>query len=1213
MTRLERVLSSDLNQCWFRQACSHFGLLAAILLALSGPSLAQDQATMVGTATDPSGAAVPGVKVTVVNSDKGFTRQTVTNSAGDYTVAQVPIGQYSVVAEARGFRRLVVTGITLNVGQQQRVNLALAVGQVSQEITVSGNAIKVETENARVSDVITGSQVADLNLNGRNYQALAVLVPGAAPTNSFNTTVVGHNAQATISFNGGRREHNNWEIDGGNDNDESGGGASPQVIPNLDSIAEFRITTSNYGADVGKRSGATIEVVTKSGTKQFHGTAYEFVRNDHFDANDFFINRQPWSSLGPSDCAGNGAGPCNAPKTPLKQNNYGFSLGGPVYIPGVYNTTKSKTFFFYSENWVKYRNGTVLGTGTADVPSLLMRQGDFSQCDPASSNYNVVVASGCVLPTNPATGQHYPGDVVPIDPNAQTLLNSFVPLPNSGPIGWVAAHSVPTDYRQDSIRVDQNINDKTALFFRFTNDAWQQTVVPSEYSSANFDSVESIFSVPAKSVVLHLTRTLRPDLMNEFIVAWGNDPHHITALPGPGSPSHSITKPSDWTASQFFAANKSQPFLPGVSVSGGLPFSFNEDVLYGVFFNRVPTWTVKDNLAYTHGTHSLRTGVFIMRTAINSMNGIVAPQGEYSFTGGGPITTGNGLADMYTGRIQAYTEGTFVVNGKPVGTWGYARARHQSYEPYVQDDWKVNRRLTLNLGVRYYYYTAEHDVQVPTTDSDFYPNLYDPAKQAQLDINGNIVPGTGYNYTEYGNGLVMCGSSGVPKGCRQIGRNTLSPRFGFAFDPTGSGKTAIRGGYGLFYDIGAGEDSQEDGQGNPPSYFNPNGYNIVGYGNLIPGPVAPVGIGAWVQNGPNTSVQQFNLTVQHEFRGNNFLSVAYVGSLGNHLSRGPNINQVPDGSGTMNVPALAGTPGCSPSGSCDVQSILIHQLQPTIFFTPYRGYTSITWNELAASSRYNSLQANFRRTVGRGLTLQVAYTYAKAIDNASTPGANLGVDFTNENRWYSQSDFNRTHTLVANYIYNLPLFQSTSSQLLRSALGGWQFSGISSFYSGTPVTFGCSENGYSSGVGLSMQCNTLGPLRIHKGTTQDPTFGPVATWYDPSTVGMPALSQFSANGEPGMFGYMGRNVLTGPGRNNWDLALLKNFSLPWAGGERSNLQFRLETFNTFNHTQWQSIRTGCSGDTPFGAPCSGPNNYNRGEVTSAWSPRIVQLGLKFVF
>ena len=368
MLKFEPTPHANATRRWLRTASLYLSVALAISLAMAAVGRAQDQATIVGTVSDSSGAVIPGARLTITNAEKGYTRQTTSNSAGDYAVRQIPIGAYTITAEAPGFQKLVATGITLSVGQEQRADLKLTVGAATQEVTVAGSAAKVETENARVSDVVTGSQVADLNLNGRNYQSLAILVPGAAPSNSFNPIVVGHNAQATVSFNGGRQEHNNWEIDGGNDNDESGGGASPQVIPNLDAIAEFRITTSNYGADVGKRSGATIEVVTKSGTRDFHGTAYEFVRNDHFDANDFFINRQPWSSLDPSDCAGNGSGPCNAPKTPLKQNNYGFNFGGPFYIPGLYNTNKSKTFFFYSENWVKYRNGTVLGTGTADVP-----------------------------------------------------------------------------------------------------------------------------------------------------------------------------------------------------------------------------------------------------------------------------------------------------------------------------------------------------------------------------------------------------------------------------------------------------------------------------------------------------------------------------------------------------------------------------------------------------------------------------------------------------------------------------------------------------------------------------------------------------------------------------------------------------------------------------------------------------------------------------
>ena len=516
---------------------SALGKAALLILALacSLPTVgwAQDQATLVGTVADTSGAVIPGAKVNVSNPDKGFMRDLITSSAGEYTAARIPIGDYVITVEARGFERLVRSGIKLDVGQTLRVDLALTVGQLTQEVTVSGNVSKVETENATVSDMVTGNQVEELNLNGRNYQALTMLTPGSAQDNAADLEHVGHGSNASMSFNGNREEYNNFEMDGGQLNDSVSGGPSPTVFPNIDAIAEFRITTSNYGADIGYRAGAVIQVASKSGTKDFHGTAYEFVRNDAMDANDYFINRAPWSGLSASDCGGNLAGPCNAPKTPLKWNMFGYNLGGPFYIPGVYNTSKTKTFVFWSESWVRYREGTVIGP--TDVPTLRMRQGDFSECDPASPNHNVLVTN-CTVPTNPATMQPFAGDIVPVDPNAQTLLSSLVPLPNNGVDGYVAAHSVPTNYRQENIRVDQNINDKTSLFVRWTQDTWTQDLVPSLWSGAVFDTAATDWAVPAKSIVMHLTRSFKPNLMNEFVADLRKRPARHQCCGGPSLP-----------------------------------------------------------------------------------------------------------------------------------------------------------------------------------------------------------------------------------------------------------------------------------------------------------------------------------------------------------------------------------------------------------------------------------------------------------------------------------------------------------------------------------------------------------------------------------------------------------------------------------------------------------------------------------------------------
>jgi hypothetical protein len=1197
----------SVSEALVRRATPHWGrltLLAAIVFAFSLTGWGQDQATLVGAVTDPSGAAIPGAKVRVSQPNVGFARELVSNSAGEYIAARIPIGVYVITVEATGFQKLVRSGITLEVGQELRVDLQLTLGQATQEISVSGNVAKVETENATVSDVVTGKQIQDLNLNGRNYQALTILTPGAAPDNSMDVSHLGHNASAYISFNGTRTYYNNFEVEGGQNEDSSSGGDSPDTFPALDSIAEFRINTSNYGADVGMRAGANIQVITKSGSRQFHGSAAEFVRNDAMDANDWFANRQIAPPGG------------NAPKTPLKWNLPGYTFGGPFYIPGHYNTDKSKTFFFWSQSWARYREGTVI---TPNAPTMRMRQGDFSECDPASANYNTIAASGCIVPINPATGTAFPGDMVPIDPNAKDMLNGLVPLANNGIIGYVAAPSVPTNWRQEQIRVDQNVSEKTTIFARYTQDAWAQTLVPALWTASSYDTVATPWQVPAKNAVLHLTHTFRPTLMNEFILAYGDDVHHIIATPGPGNVAGSILKPANWSVNPIFPANKAINVLPGLSVSGGTPFSFDEDSSTNVNYNTaLPTVTFKDNVIYNVGRQTLKFGVFYMIYHDYGPFNYYDPQGSFTFTGGGPITTGNALADMYLGRIQSYVEGTpYNYNtGVATGGFGEEHGRWKQFESYFQDDWKVNKRLTLNLGMRYTWNVPVYFANTnPNINTNFIPSQYSVNNAPQIDANGNLIPGSGQFPTSPGNGIVVCGTGGIPLSCIHPDRFTWQPRFGFAFDPTGSGKTSIRGGLGIYHDANAGfEASGEEILGGPPAVLAPVATNILGYQSIVSGPLAPPSFGAIPTRAVIPTVSQYNVTVQHEFSGNNLLSLAWVGSLGRHLGASRNINQVPDGAGTANVPALAGTPGCDASGNCDVQNVLINQYDPSIYFVPYRGFSSIKYLQYSEVSNYNSLQVNFRHTIGYGMTFQSAYTYSHAIDNGTAYLANYGVDDSNLSRWRATGDYNRTHVLVLNYVYELPFFRHASNSFLRTGAGGWKVSGITSFFSGEPVNISCGKTGYSNGVGRGLQCNTLGPLKIQKGVTDDPQFGSTPTWFNTAVIAQPLLSQYYSNGEPGMFGYEGRNVLTGPGRNNWDIALLKDFQTPWFKGEHSSLQFRLETYNTFNHPQWKYINASCGGETPFGATCTGiANNYQNGEVTGAWLPRNVQLGMKLSF
>jgi hypothetical protein len=848
-----------------------------------------------------------------------------------------------------------------------------------------------------------------------------------------------------------------------------------------------------------------------------------------------------------------------------------------------------------------------------------MRQGDFSECDPASANYNPDIY-GCALPINPETGAYFPGHVVPVDPNAQALMEAFVPLPNNGAIGYLKAPSVPTDWRQEQIRVDQNVGDKTRLFLRYTQDAWGMSS-PTGWTASSYDAEITNWKGPGKSAVLNVTHSFKPNLMNEFVMGYTQDVLTVLAEPGPGSPAGSINKPSTWTGKNLFPANQNNPLLPSFFVQGGLPFDFAGDA-WGPWFNSNPIITWKDNVTWSRGRHMLKFGFFLEKYRKNEQFGWPT-QGMMWFGDWSGVTTGNALADLFLGHMAQYLEGTITDNGRAVGGYGKGHWRMTVFEPYLQDDWKVNRKLTLNLGARYYLFTRMRDVSHPTVDAGFFPSLYDPGKEALLDADGNLVldPATGHvhDYTTYGNGLVECGSGGIPPGCSESYHWTLAPRFGFAFDPWGTGKTVIRGGYGIYYEMGNGNETNTEGtSANPPVSLTPIAYNVIGFDNIVPGALGPAQIYALPDRPKWGSVQQFSLGVQHEFPGNNLLSVSYVGSLGRHLSRTRELDQVPIGVGTLQAPELAGLEGCDAAGNCDVQTLLMNGV-PSIFFVPYRGYASIVMKENTAVSNYNSLQANLRHTFGKGLTLQTSYTWSHAIDDASETWSYTWVDDSNMSRWRATSSINRTHVLVMNYVYELPFFKSSNSALARSLLGGWKVSGITSFFTGSPIDFGCGISGLSSGIGEGVKCNSLGKLEIKKGVVNDPEFGPTPTWFDPNAVGQVTLDQLRADGQPGMFGYMGRNTLTGPGRNNWDMALLKEFDLPWFGPEHATLQFRWETFNTFNHPQWGSfgasaINAGCSSLTPPGAPCSDPeNNLRNGQVNAAWPARVMQFGVKLVF
>jgi len=1191
-------------------------LIAVFILTYSTVGFAQDMGTIIGLITDTSGAVIPGVKVTVANLEKGINRQMTTNSTGEYDAAKIPLGTYQVSAEAAGFQKLVRTGINLDVGQTLRVDLQLTVGQVTQEVTVTGGVTKVNTENASVSSVIGGNQVKELNLNGRNWMSLTVLVPGVAPMNenNFNPLHAGFgSSQLIVSFSGSRYNDSNVDLDGGNINNETGGGRNNVVFPVPDSIAEFNISTSSYGADTGKRPGAQIQIATKSGTKDFHATMYEFLRNDVLDSNAWFLNRSVHTPA-------QGGSSFNAFKQPLKWNNFGYNIGGPFYIPGVYNTDKAKTFFFWNQAWMKYREGSVL---TTTVPTMRMRQGDFSECDKLSANYVAGAASGCNIPKDPATGlamDTLQGAGYTPDPNALAMLNGLVPLPNSGPVNYTSAPSLLNNWRQENIRVDQNVGTNTRVFARYTQEIHYFLATVGTY-----DSAVSVDNFPSKNILLNINHSFRPNLLNELIIDNTRVNINYQGAATASSPNGQIFKPSSWTAGPLFAANKTNKeaiALPYVSVSGGTPFSFSASTGNIGITSAFHSANLRDNLVDTVGRHTLKMGFFILDLHTYAYNGGNPPQGSFTFRNSGALTTGNALANMLMGRIQQYNESTGVVNGIPQGGWGHNRQRMKDWEFYFQDDWKTTSRLTLNLGVRYAFRGSFHDASNPNRDSGFNFSQFDPTKAPQLDINTRYIPGSGQTYQTYGNGLVPCGVGAEPDGCLSVYYGAIQPRFGFAYDLSGNGKTVVRGGIGLFTDTGFSRSpSAVLAYGPPPYGVSPTLYDINGYTNIASGNLvlAPTAFRAFPVNAQRPRIAEYNLTFEHEFRGDNVLSMAYVGLMSRHLDRDQNINQINPNTTTVNAPALANKAGCDASGNCNVAYVMEHAVvSTTAYFVPYRGYTTIQYITDTAVSNYNSLQMSYRHRMGHGMTAQLAYTYSHAIDDSSDGAFLTSVDdLLNLSRWRGLSEFDRTHILQANYIYILPFFKNSSNRFAKNGLGGWQLSGISSFFGGIPQSVTCTPQNTFTAIGTSARCNPVGKFKISKGTEIDPTYGPTPRFFDPSTIQMPNLSQLNADGAPGMFGYMGRDTIHGPGRNNWDIALSKNFSLPWFGGERSVLQFRWETFNTFNHPQFETASIGCNAKTTPGALCNdiglGQNNVGNGEVASAWSPRQMQFGLKYTF
>jgi hypothetical protein len=1094
-----------------------FVLLCFGLLFLPLASWGQEKATIVGTVTDPSGALMPGVKIDVTNSDTGVTRSIESNAAGAYSAPQLLPGTYEVKAEAAGFRTYSRTGIVLNVNDKVRVDITMQVGEVTESVTVSEAVVKVQTESGEMSDLVSRTQIEQLPMNSRNFFALATMGTGVSSDLPDFNLPIAVGSSSSIRFNGNRNDHNVWMIDGG-ENYDRGCGGCVTVMPSMDALAEFKVMTSNNGADFGINSGGTINMMLKSGTQNFHGTVYEFLRNDKVDANNFMSNRS------------------GAKKPHLRYNNFGWNLGGPFYIPGKYNTQKNKTFFFFNQEWRKIRQGS---TRTANSPDQDLRDGDFSSySDPIMVPTAAQVGDPAKLAAFAAAGvtpgEPFPGNIIPaslIDPSATAFFNSgAIPLPNSNNnTQYTGSRAVPIDVREEIVRVDHNFSDRINLMAHFINDAIVQETDTTLWSGMSYPTLGTIFKNPAKSAVLHLTWTLSPTLLNE--IAWNYNGNRIDLIP-----NGVYVKPSGMNLQEFFPGN-SDNRIPVIGFAKEL--GTNYDSGSWPWHNAADSQQVRDDVSWMVGKHALKFGGQFMRYRKNQ-DIFGQTQGAYNFNG---RFTGSDVADFLLGLANTYHE--LAVQDR--GHW-----RTTTLSFYLTDSWRATPRLTLNLGVR--WEIMPHVYEVKDRQSNFYPALYDSAEAPIFNTDGSL-DSTGPGFTTvpgvplsdipfYLNGVGLAGKNGIPRGLVDNHYNTIGPRVGFAYDLTGNGRTVVRGGFGLFFERIQGNDVYNGGP-NPPFSFDPS-VSLVYLSDpsvsVLNGEKAAVPIfpGSFAQALameylPPTS-QQWSFGIQRELAPRTVLSASYVGNGNYHQSINRPLNMpLPDDPRRADVFA----------GTVAVNSI-----------RPYPGFSSINYAENSTSGSYHSLQVNLRTDNYHGLTFQTAYTWSHTIDFASGDNAQYAYDTYDLSKNRGAANWDLRHVLTMNYIYDLPFFKNNASGFVRQTLGGWQISGISTFQTGPPVTVTYPGDNVGAGVG-NVRPDLIGDANAGAKTVNE--------WFNTSAFAAPAAMTW---------GTEGRNIVYRPGRNNWNISLAKSFTgIPVGTKEGAQIQFRAEFFNAFNHTQYQNVDT----------------------------------------
>lgn len=1082
-------------------------------ISLAGSVFGQEvTGSILGSVEDPSGALVPGAIVTITNTDRNSTLRTLSTSAsGNFTAPLLPIGTYSVSVEANGFKRAVRSGITLNVNDKLTIDFSLELGDAREEVVVAGGPAAIDLQSATSQNLISGSQVRELALNNRNYEQLVALMPGVVFYGDDQIYVgvsnpSGQSNQVRFSINGSRPSQNAWTIDGA-DNVDRGANLTLLSYPSVDAIAEFRVLRGQYNAEFGRDAGAMINVITRSGTNQFHGDAYEFFRNDVLAANTFFNN------LGRIE------------RPPLRYNNFGYTLGGPVFIPKKYNTGHDRTFFFFSQ---EFRRVITYASTIGTAPTAEEKQGLFTNpvCVSVSSSGTCQETATQITNINLVAAQ-YLKDIFNRIPDGNANHQLFLSLRNV------------FNFRQELYKIDHKFSDRWMISGRFIKDKIPTEEPRGLFTGAALPGVSNTSTdSPGRGVVARMTTTISPTMVNEagYSWSWGAIISSPTGLIlAANSPSIKPTLPFPVSLGR----------VPTLSFGGALSAVTG----YGPYDQRNVNHNWFDNLTKIAGKHSLKTGVSIIHYTKRENQ---ATNNASSFTfattprPNGTSTLQQAWANFLLGNVATFTQTARDITPD---------LRVNQFELYLQDEYRIRRNLTLTFGARYSNFRQPTDAAGYLNNFD--PSRYDPANAPRIDNAGNLVPGTGDPL----NGLIVQGGNS-PYGSKITNENNLNlaPRFGFSWDPMGQGRMAIRGGYGIAYDFSQVGVYESPITGNPSSVETISIVNTRLDSPASSGSVsvsaAPPALSGLPLPYQTPYVQQWSLDVQKELPGHWIVQAGYYGSKGTHLFGQVDINQV--------YPGLAVAAGLQDPNAPITRGASSNRLN---LIRPYRGYNAINAIQTWFNSSYNGLQTALERRFGDSF-FNIAYTWSKAITDA---GTDLAAPMNTYNRRGDRAlaPFDRRHVLTLNWNYELPWFRKRTDWA-GYALGGWQLSGIATFNSGLPLTISSSTLGTDpAGLGF------LGPSA--SGARPDQTCDPnqnaprtIAEWFNKSCFEDVPAGQIRT-------GNAGRSTIRGPGLQRWDISAYKNFRF----AERYRLQFRAEGFNVLNHTNFASVSTSL-GATNYG-------------------------------